>query len=87
MKATGLTREIDGLGRIVIPKALRQALNLHANANVEFFTSEDMLIIKRYGCRCLICNGRDHLIDIGDYKICRSCLKEAEAKIAAGEKD
>lgn len=38
MKATGIVRKIDGLGRIVLPKELRGVLDLDVNDPVEIFT-------------------------------------------------
>ena len=35
MKATGVVRRIDELGRIVIPKEIRKTLRIHEGENVE----------------------------------------------------
>lgn len=41
MKATGIVRRIDDLGRVVIPKELRRRMGIHENDPLEFFMSED----------------------------------------------
>ena len=35
MKATGIVRRIDELGRVVIPKEIRKTLRIHEGENVE----------------------------------------------------
>ena len=47
MKATGIIRRIDELGRIVIPKELRRTLHIKADDPIEIFTAEDGVIALR----------------------------------------
>ena len=49
MKATGITRRIDELGRIVIPKEIRRTLRIREGAPLEIFTDrEGQIILKKY---------------------------------------
>lgn len=49
MKATGIVRRIDDLGRVVIPKELRNALRLRQNEPIEIFTDANgEVILKKY---------------------------------------
>lgn len=48
MKQTGVTRKIDELGRIVIPKEIRRNLGIRDGEALEIFTSEDSIILKKY---------------------------------------
>ena len=48
MKQTGVTRKIDELGRIVIPKEIRKNLGIRDGEALEIFTSEDSIILKKY---------------------------------------
>ena len=48
MKATGIVRRIDELGRIVIPKEIRRSLHIHEGDPIEIFTDEDGVVLKRY---------------------------------------
>lgn len=45
MKATGIVRRIDDLGRIVIPKEIRRALRIKEGDPLEIFTTENGVII------------------------------------------
>ncbi len=48
MIETGLTRKIDGLGRLVIPKEIRERFNIKENDYLEFLISNEGFFIKRY---------------------------------------
>ena len=41
MKATGIIRRFDDLGRIVIPKEIRKTLNLKENTPMEIWLNDD----------------------------------------------
>ena len=48
MKSTGIIRRIDELGRIVIPKEIRRALNIRTGNFLEIFCEEGTLILKKF---------------------------------------
>lgn len=47
MKATGITRKIDELGRIVIPKEIRRTLRIREGTPLEIFTEKNGEVILR----------------------------------------
>lgn len=49
MKATGIVRKIDDLGRIVIPKEIRRTMRIREGDPLEIFTDKEGLVIfKKY---------------------------------------
>ena len=50
MKATGIVRRIDDLGRVVIPKEIRRSLKIHEGDPLEIFTNpkEQMVCFRKY---------------------------------------
>lgn len=48
MKATGIIRKVDDLGRIVIPIELRRVLGIDIKDPVEIFVEDDKIILKKY---------------------------------------
>ena len=48
MKTIGIVRRIDELGRIVIPKEIRNTLRIKEGDPVEIFTNKDKIILKKY---------------------------------------
>lgn len=49
MKATGVVRRMDELGRIVIPKEIRRTLRIHEGENIEIYIDEsENIVLKKY---------------------------------------
>lgn len=49
MKATGIVRRIDDLGRVVIPKEIRRTLRIREGDPLEIFTEQEgEIILKKY---------------------------------------
>ncbi len=48
MKATGIVRRMDELGRVVIPKEIRRTLRIREGDPLEIFTDRDELTLKKY---------------------------------------
>lgn len=48
MKATGIVRRIDDLGRVVIPKEIRRALNIREGDALEIYTMDDGVVFHKY---------------------------------------
>ena len=76
MKATGMVRNLDQLGRLVIPKETRKVFDLNEGDPVEIFTDRDTIILKKYNPGCHCCGSMDHLTEALGLKICPKCLKE-----------
>ena len=45
MKATGIVRRIDDLGRVVIPKEIRRTMRIREGDPLEIYTSNDGEVI------------------------------------------
>ena len=48
MKATGIVRNVDDLGRVVLPKEIRRTMKINTGDPIEFFVDGDNLIIHKY---------------------------------------
>ncbi|PFL58817.1 AbrB family transcriptional regulator [Bacillus cereus] len=48
MKSTGVTRKVDELGRIVLPKELRTTLGIAEKDPIEIFVEDEKIILKKY---------------------------------------
>lgn len=78
MKATGIVRKVDELGRIVLPIELRRTLNIEVRDPIEIFVDEETILLKKYTPACIICGESDNLVEYRGKKICRSCIKSLE---------
>jgi len=76
MKATGIVRPIDKLGRIVIPKELRETYNLEVNDSVEIYVNDNQIIIQKYQPACIFCNSTDDIVYYEGKSICKECLEK-----------
>lgn len=48
MKATGIVRRLDDLGRLVIPKEIRKKYKLKEGDSIEFYTDNDRIMIQKH---------------------------------------
>ena len=48
MKATGIVRRIDDLGRVVIPKEIRRTMRIREGDPLEIYTNNGEVIFKKY---------------------------------------
>ena len=48
LKSTGITRKIDELGRVVIPKEIRRNLSIRDGESLEIFTNDEAIILKKH---------------------------------------
>ncbi len=79
MKATGIVRRVDQLGRIVLPKELRNTLDIDKKDPMEIYVEEDTVILKKYEPGCTLCNSVDDLISYRGKNVCQECLEELES--------
>ncbi|WP_375103794.1 AbrB/MazE/SpoVT family DNA-binding domain-containing protein [Paenibacillus sp. RS8] len=74
MKATGIVRKVDELGRVVIPKELRHTLGIAEGDALEIFVDGDKVILKRYSPGCTFCGSMDDIEYLSGKPICRTCV-------------
>ena len=75
MKTTGMVKRIDELGRLVIPKEIRQSMGIDKE-NVEFYMDGDKLIVQKWNAHCVFCGGTDDLSTYRDKLICSACRND-----------
>ena len=73
MKSMGIVRNIDELGRIVIPKELRNKMDMHEGSSVEIFVRDNNICLRRYYEGCHFCGGSDDVAEFKEKLICRAC--------------
>lgn len=90
MKATGIVRRVDDLGRIVIPKELRRTLGVKEGDTMEIFTDGKGVVLQKYAPGCTLCGSVDRkLVSLYPQKlVCHECIKlvfKERDKLLAGE--
>ena len=76
MKTTGVIRQLDSLGRIVLPIELRRTLDIVPKDMLEIFVEGASVILRKYEPDCLFCGSSRDLSPFKDKMICSHCLKE-----------
>jgi transcriptional pleiotropic regulator of transition state genes len=81
MKATGVVRKLDELGRVVIPIELRRTMGLDTKDDaLEFFVENDRIVLKKYRPGCVLCGSNDNIEKLVNGKlICGSCVGQIKA--------
>ena len=70
MKSTGIVRKVDELGRVVIPKEIRDRFKIEEETDIEFYVDGNKIILqKQEKLVCLLCGSGCDPED----KYCRYC--------------
>jgi len=76
MKATGVVRKIDELGRVVLPIELRRTQGIDEKDALEIYVDGDKIILKKYEPACIFCGNAEDVVNYQGKKICTGCLGE-----------
>ncbi len=78
MKSTGMVRQLDSLGRIVLPIELRRTLEINTKDHLEILVEGSSVILRKYEPNCHFCGSSHGLSTFKDRLICKHCLKELQ---------
>ena len=78
MKATGIVRKIDELGRIVLPIEIRRTLDIAERDAVEIFMEKDRIILQKYSPNCIFCGTSQNLTTHQGKQICQGCIRKSK---------
>ena len=92
MKATGIVRRIDDLGRVVVPKEIRKTLRIREGDPLEIFTDrEGEIILKKYSPMGeMSAYAKDYADSLAATLGCTVCISDQDQIVAAagvGRKD
>ncbi len=74
MKSTGIVRDVDMLGRVVLPIELRRTLGIEIKDPLEIFVDGESIFLRKYQSSCLFCDNSSDLVEFKGKKICRDCI-------------
>lgn len=76
MKATGIVKKVDNLGRLVLPKELRRTLGIKVSDPIEIYVDGAQIILKKYEPACIFC-GEVTDREFKGKMVCPRCAREA----------
>lgn len=79
MKAVGIVRKLDTLGRIVIPMELRRSFDLKIGDPIEIFVEDGSIILRKYQTCCVFCGEDDGVSKVHGKNVCKACLDKIKA--------
>ena len=74
MKATGIVRKVDSLGRIVFPIELRRTLGIDQLDYLEIFVDREHIILKKYEPACIFCGNATNVKRFSGKIVCDECI-------------
>lgn len=75
MKSTGIVRQLDPLGRLVLPMELRKKLDLKIKDPVEIFVDGSNVILRKFERGCIFCSEITENEFLGK-SVCNNCIEE-----------
>ena len=78
MKATGMVRPVDCLGRIVLPIEIRRNLEIEEKDALEIFLDGDRIVLQKCTPSCIFCGNGQNLSTYKGKNICQNCVKQLE---------
>lgn len=76
MRATGIVRKIDELGRVVLPIELRRTLDIVEHDAFEIYVDGESVVLRKYEPACIFCGSDTNVVDYHGKKICMGCIRE-----------
>lgn len=79
MKATGIVRKVDELGRIVLPVELRRSLDVQERDALEIYVDGESIVLKKYEPACVFCGSSEQTELYREKRVCGACLRALKA--------
>lgn len=88
MKSTGIVRKVDGLGRIVLPKELRDVLEIYEGTPLEILVEDERIIVQKFvSSKACVITGvvSDDNIEVGGKYFSKQALGSVEKALQESE--
>ncbi len=81
MASTGVVREIDNLGRITLPKELRDHLSMPAKTPISIHLEGTRIILEKSSSTCYLCGSKEDVKVLNGKGICSNCVAQIKAEL------
>lgn len=75
MKSIGIIRKIDELGRVVLPKSIREHMDINERDPMEIYVDGNRIVLQKHQAFCVFCGECEDLIHYHEKCLCPACLK------------
>ena len=73
-------RRLDQLGRVVLPKPIRQALEIGEGDAVSITLDGKKVVLEVYTGSCVFCGSKEDLFEFKGHTVCKTCKEELKLK-------
>lgn len=73
MKAAGIVRKLDDLGRLVIPKEIRSVMNINKGDSMEMIQVNNEIVVRKHSRGCIFCGSDKNVMEFKEIPICKGC--------------
>lgn len=75
MKVSGIVRNVDPLGRVVIPKEMRKILGINEGDLIEIVKVDNDVVLRKYSKGCIFCGNDKDIREFRNIIVCDGCKK------------
>jgi transcriptional pleiotropic regulator of transition state genes len=75
MKESGIVRNVDNVGRIVIPKEIRKILGINEGDPVEIVKVNNDVVLRKYSEGCIFCGNENDVSEFKEMSVCSGCRR------------
>lgn len=79
-KDTGMSMKVDELGRIVIPKEIRNKFDIKTNDKLDIYVENDVISLIKDSKKCIFCSSTKDLIEQNNKYVCNKCMQKLVRK-------
>ena len=77
---TGMSRKVDELGRIVIPKEIREKFEMKTNDRMNIYVENDVISLMKDSKKCIFCSSTKDLIVHNNKHVCNKYMQKLVKK-------
>lgn len=74
MKSAGIVRKVDAMGRIVIPKPVRDSFSIDKTTSLHVFIDEDSIVLQKNKPGCCFCGEITDTLTYNKSIVCYDCI-------------
>lgn len=75
MKSAGIVRNLDNVGRLVIPKEMRNVMGINDGDPLEILQVKNEIVVRKYSRGCIFCGSDKEVVDFNGAVVCSGCRK------------
>jgi transcriptional pleiotropic regulator of transition state genes len=76
LKATGIVRKLDELGRVVIPAEIRRTMGMKDRQELEIYVEGDRILLGKHEASCTFCGSAEGIQEFKGRHVCQACRGE-----------